>query len=613
MKSETLRLGLPWTPLDQAWVAFLQDRMPSPDPLHAHLAALVSHQMGRGHACLDLLALWQDPLTLLGWSKLVWPLLGLPPSADNPWPQAALSLPWVQGPGSPMVLTMDAAGVPRRLYLRRAWAAEQAILKSIADRLLAPRPEPQNLADMLHVLFPPSGDEVDWQKTACALAAREGMTLITGGPGTGKTTTVVRLLALLQREASVLGQAPLRIHLAAPTGKAASRLSQSIQNALASLPAGYEQGIPVQAVTLHQLLQYMPDAPLRAFEPLASDLVVVDEASMIDLELMARLMGMVPVSARLVLLGDKDQLASVEAGAVWSQLCSGADQFSYSAQTLEWLQQRTRQDFTPWVRSAKPDAGALAQQTVMLRRSRRFQAHSDIGQWALAVNAGDSAAAQGLWQNCIQLPITPESARAGWTTWLAHLAPMRQPGAVCTDALALSLMQAFAEFQVLCALRHGPWGVEAINQQLSRALGFTQATTQHQEAWFVGRPVMLTRNDYQLKLMNGDVGQCLPTAQGLRVAFADGQGGVRWVLPSRLEEVETVWAMTVHKSQGSEYEHVLMVLPDRPSPVLTRELLYTGITRAKNKLSWWLPSQSVLYQAVQQQVWRSGGLSDALK
>ena len=158
-----------------------------------------------GHACLDLLALWQDPLTLLGWSKLVWPLLGLPPSADNPWPQAALSLPWVQGPGSPMVLTMDAAGVPRRLYLRRAWAAEQAILKSIADRLLAPRPEPQNLADMLHVLFPPSGDEVDWQKTACALAAREGMTLITGGPGTGKTTTVVRLLALLQREASVLG------------------------------------------------------------------------------------------------------------------------------------------------------------------------------------------------------------------------------------------------------------------------------------------------------------------------------------------------------------------------------------------------------------------------
>jgi exodeoxyribonuclease V alpha subunit len=133
-----------------------------------------------------------------------------------------------------------------------------------------------------------------------------------------------------------------------------------------------------------------------------------------------------------------------------------------------------------------------------------------------------------------------------------------------------------------------------------------------QQAWFVGRPVMVTRNDYHLNLMNGDVGQCLPTVTGLRVAFPDGKGGVRWVLPSRLDAVETVWAMTVHKSQGSEYDHVLMVLPDRDAPVLTRELLYTGVTRAKSRLTWWVPSASVLFHSVGQRVTRSGGLADAL-
>jgi exodeoxyribonuclease V alpha subunit len=180
------------------------------------------------------------------------------------------------------------------------------------------------------------------------------------------------------------------------------------------------------------------------------------------------------------------------------------------------------------------------------------------------------------------------------------------------------LLNSFSQFQVLCALRQGAWGVQALNERIAQALGLVSnrdkgfQSPDVQGVWFVGRPVMVTRNDYHLNLMNGDVGQCLPTAQGLRVAFPDGKGGIRWILPSRLEGVETVWAMTVHKSQGSEYDHVLMVLPDREAPVLTRELLYTGVTRAKSRLSWWVPNPAVLFSAVGQRVTRSGGLADGL-
>jgi exodeoxyribonuclease V alpha subunit len=206
----------------------------------------------------------------------------------------------------------------------------------------------------------------------------------------------------------------------------------------------------------------------------------------------------------------------------------------------------------------------------------------------------------------------------GWANWLALLKPLLQAGNVCDNSLALQLLNSFSQFQVLCALRQGAWGVQALNERIALALGLVSSrekgfqSPDAQGVWFVGRPVMVTRNDYHLNLMNGDVGQCLPTAQGLRVAFPDGKGGIRWILPSRLEGVETVWAMTVHKSQGSEYDHVLMVLPDREAPVLTRELLYTGVTRAKSRLSWWVPNSAVLFSAVGQRVTRSGGLADGL-
>jgi exodeoxyribonuclease V alpha subunit len=326
----------------------------------------------------------------------------------------------------------------------------------------------------------------------------------------------------------------------------------------------------------------------------------------------------VPFTASLILLGDKDQLASVEAGAVMAQLCEGSALGQYTPQTVAWIQSVTGCDLSRWA-DGTGNGGMLAQQTVMLRFSRRFKDDSGIGLWAKAVNAGDMPAVKRLWRtvpeyrvesdaevNSLQC-LTPHDAglgdlaRTGWVDWLAQMQAMRT--APCTDERALEALRAFAQFQVLCAVRDGPWGVELLNQRIAQSLGFRD------DGWYAGRPVMVTQNDYNLSLMNGDVGLCLPHANGLRVAFANGQGGIHWVLPSRLGGVESVFAMTVHKSQGSEFEHVCMVLPSRPVAVLTRELLYTAITRAKSRLTLVVPEVAILWAMIGAKVLRSGGLS----
>jgi exodeoxyribonuclease V alpha subunit len=598
---------LPFTALDQAFARYLQSAQPSADPRHAWLAALVSHQFGRGHACLDLGLLSAQGVQTLGWDARLQTLLPSDLAA------AASSLPWTAGDASPLVLDGP------RLYLRRNWQAEQSIRTSVLARLNAPCDVAATLARDLVQLFASNvqtSDQPDWQKVACALAARKRFTLITGGPGTGKTTTVVRLLALalLQSQAAQ----PLRIALAAPTGKAAARLGESIGRAVQQLPVAMQQHIPTQAQTLHKLLMVRSAVQATTAPALALDLVVVDEASMIDLELMARLLAAVPISAHLILLGDKDQLASVEAGAVMGQLCEGAALGNYTADTVDWLGATSGQDVSAWGGSGS----LLAQQTVMLRHSHRFASGSVIGQWASAVNAGNRQAVANLWsatppwQEDSGTGVTrlePQHAadvrlgalvQSGWRLWKEQWQGLADQS--CSDAQALALLHALGRFQVLCALREGPWGVQALNRLIGLALGVAV------EGWASGRPVMVTRNDYNLNLMNGDVGLCLPTTKGLRVAFAntspDGQLGVRWVLPSRLDAVDTVFAMTVHKSQGSEFEHVALVLPERITPVLTRELLYTGITRAKSQLTLVVPQSGVLRQAAGQQVLRSGGL-----
>jgi exodeoxyribonuclease V alpha subunit len=575
----------PLTGLDVAFANYLQQQQPSDHAQHLWLAALTSHQWGRGHACLDLQALTTRAAELLGWRAQ--DLAHLPTGLAD----AVASIPWTQGENSPLVYNAHT----QLLYLRRAWHAETLIRNNLRQRVAQTQSVPHDLQARLNDLFP-NATPHDKQRQACEVAARHAITLITGGPGTGKTTTVVRLLALLVGTQDT----PLRIHLAAPTGKAAARLTESITKALGQLPADVQARISTQAQTLHRLLQ-TPSHTSR-ITPLATDVVLVDEASMVDLEMMARLLQAVPLNARLILLGDKDQLASVEAGAVMSQLCTGP---------------------------------LLRDQTVTLTHSHRFDAQSGIGQWAEAINQdNNSDALQKLWQqtpdwlatisatdapHVTRMTLTSSHAHAwatglrhAWHDYLQQLQSVREAHA-CDELQASALLQAFAQFSVLCAVREGPWGVTQLNRHIAAALQLKPPGSAND--WYAGRPVMVTRNDYALDLMNGDVGICLPHTDGtLRVAFAshhNNAAGVRWVATSRLDHVETVFAMTVHKSQGSEFAHVLLVLPALASPVLTRELVYTGITRARQRLTIWAPQFDVLLTACGQRVWRSGGLGQA--
>jgi exodeoxyribonuclease V alpha subunit len=612
----------PLSRLDWAFAQLLQHRQPSDNPHHLWLAALTSHQWSRGHACLDVRALQHDPGGLLGWDAAQLALLpeGLLAQADT----ACANLPWCDGPASPLVLQRDAhtaslqlnSHQSLRLYLRRAWWAEQTVgehlrarvsdeaLPTATGRTTTTDQHPNaDLSARLDDLFgadsaaPDAGNHA--QRKACEVAVCQGLCLITGGPGTGKTTTVVRLLALLL---GLSPDAPLRIHLAAPTGKAAARLVQSITAALADMPASVRARIPTQAQTLHRLL-----GSVQTHQTLATDVVVVDEASMIDLEMMARLLRSVPPTARLVLLGDRDQLASVQAGAVMAQLCD-----------------------LPW----------LAPCIATLTRSHRFDPERGIGRWAQSVHEDPaSRVLPSLWQATPRVPIatspatspTPDTPRPdtpwpdvtrfqegsdaelaalvhhGWHDWRQLLAAI-VPTQACTDAQALALLQAWGRMGVLCATRDGPQGVLRLTQRIERCLQLPAADAL---GWYPGRPVMVTRNDYALGLMNGDIGLCLPHPEGgLRVAFAEANGGVRWLATARLGAVDTVWAMTVHKSQGSEFHHVLLALPSEASPVLTREWVYTGLTRARQGLTLWAPNPEVLYQACARRVLRSGGLAD---
>ncbi|RNM24204.1 exodeoxyribonuclease V subunit alpha [Dickeya undicola] len=655
--------------LDRALVRFLHQECPDASPLLLLGAALVSYQLGRGHVCLDLDATLADS----GFS------LALPPEGDRSdnrqvtrpaevlagvtlsvW-QAALHQPQLvsSGEGStPLVL------VGTRLYLRRYWRYEQDVRHAISQQLrqndaLRAAIAPAALRQRLDALFPAAADgTINWQKLACTLAAGSAFSIITGGPGTGKTTTVVKLLALLQSLALEQHGKPLRIRLAAPTGKAAARLNESIAGAVAGLSLdGLAQGevirgqINSEVVTLHRLLGSRPDTRHfrhHADNPLMLDVLVVDEASMVDLEMMAALLAAMPVRSRLILLGDKDQLASVEAGALMGELCQRAAQGHYLPQTRDWLRQVAGE--APDDSLLDPQGSALDQSIVMLRHSYRFGAHSGIGQLAGAVNAGDVAALASIWQqgyaDLAYLTLTandnrtlrewvidgavgrfgappPTAAPVGYGNYLRQMADTR-PALTAPqsefDRWAAQILNAFGQFQLLCALRNGPWGVDSMNERIAHLL-YRDGLLAAWQGWYPGRPVMVTRNDYSQRLMNGDIGITLPmpvrqsdgsSAWGIRVAFpaGDGSSDIRWVLPGRLPAVETVFAMTVHKSQGSEFAHTALLLPDTLSPILTRELVYTGITRAKNAFSLGCVGEhsTVLAQAVGRRVLRVSGL-----
>jgi exodeoxyribonuclease V alpha subunit len=634
-------------PLDVALARFLGECDPTTAAPVLWLGALLSRQLADGHLCLDLEllpALADEQDWPASWRQLL--------RSVTERPSLLTDCPLVAdgSDGAPVAAPLVRDGV--RLYLRRYWDHERVVAQAILARLVQPRPVPDSLAEELSRLFP-TGENAGpgWPKIACALASRSGFTVITGGPGTGKTTTVVRLLGLLQILHLREHARPLRIRLAAPTGKAAARLNTSIANQLARLDVddGVRHAIPAEVVTLHRLLGARPDT--RSFRhdrsnPLHLDVLVVDEASMIDLEMMAAVLAALPASARLILLGDKDQLSSVEAGAVLGDLCRRAEAGHYSTATVDWLKTTTGSDIGDF---ARDDAQPLDQQVAMLRHSHRFGADSGIGRLAHAVNAGDIARLQRLLgSSSNDLAWLPAASReqlaelaidgggnhfghhdgaqtpCGYRHYLERL--QQRPNASCSgethDAWARDVLLAFNRFQLLCALRHGPYGVDGLNQLIAEAL-HARGLIESSIGWYEGRPVMVTRNDYSLGLTNGDVGICLrlPDDNGrmrLVVAFlahaipgASTGTRIRQVLPSRLGEVSTTYAMTVHKSQGSEFEHTALILPAEANLLLTRELLYTGITRARRWFSL-LGSQAVIAHASRQRTRRYSGLAERL-
>lgn len=644
--------------LDKAFVAFVHERNPQGDPLVLLAAALTSHQLGHGHVCLDLFETLKQPDFALSLPPEGDPQTGamLLPSQllealdGDTWCKALQNSALVEQAGEP---SADSSSRPlvlceRRLYLRRYWAYERRIDSALRQRLSSPEPAPADLPARLNGLFGAAQGNapIDWQKLACALATRGAFSIVTGGPGTGKTTTVVRLLALLQAPAVEAG-APLRIRLAAPTGKAAARLTESISLQVKSLEVDdkVRQKIPSDVTTVHRLLGSRPGTRHfrhHAGNRLPLDVLVVDEASMIDLEMMANLLDALPEHARLVLLGDKDQLASVEAGAVLGDLCRDAEAGWYTPQTREWLERVSGESLAAsGLQQDLDGTHPLAQQVVMLRHSRRFGEGSGIGQLSRRVNQQLPQEARalltaGTYPDLFALALKGEQDRAferlalegrgaeakGYRHYLEVLRDQRPLAAAgledpCWAAWAGKVLEAFEAFQVLCAVRKGPWGVEGLNERITRAL-FARKLIDSDQHWYEGRPVLMTRNDYGLGLMNGDIGIALklPEQDGqsqrhvLRVAFArnDGQGGIRFVLPSRLNDVETVYAMTVHKSQGSEFSHTALVLPEALNPVLTKELIYTGITRAKHWFSLVEPRAGVFEEAVQRKVKRLSGL-----
>lgn len=564
-------------------------------------ATLASRATGNGDVCVNLAR----------YAGRAMPEHGFTAPPLEQWIALLRECPTVGLPGEFRPLILDEAG---RLYLYRYWQYE----KRVAEALLA-RAKPADGVDIallragLARLFPDPLDAE--QKRAAAVAVLRQFCVISGGPGTGKTHTVVKILALLAEQAQ--GR-ELVVGLAAPTGKAAARVQEAIRAAVQKLDASeaVRACIPRAAHTLHRLLGARPDSVNFRHgrdNPLALDVLVVDEASMADLALMAKLVEALPAGARLIMLGDKDQLASVEAGAVLADICAES---GFSDAFAAQLVSVTDAPFLE-AHSGAEIRSPLGDSIALLRRSYRFSADSGIGTLAMLANSGSGAAALEVLRSgaCGDLAWHSTTARELKSLLTARALERLAAYVDCVRAGAApqEIFEQFNAFRVLCAHRSGPMGALAVNRMIESALE-DRGLVDARRTWYAGRPVMVTRNDYNLQLFNGDVGIALPDPKGdgrLEVYFPGPDGAMRRVAPVRLPEHESVYAMTIHKAQGSEFARVLMILPDEPSRVMSRELVYTGITRARAHVEIW-GSETVLAQAIERRVVRASALQQRL-
>ena len=653
-------------PLDLQFAKFLgQQEKNSDKNLIMLLAAMTSHELGKGHVCIDIEQVEQGDLFTLP-AKYRDALLALVPE-KNQWISELSAASTISNGTEATPLAFDGT----RLYLQRYWSFEQRVANRItkAAQSVAVNPQLSNTLNELfarqyHFLFSglkklennnqvsrqqlvcdmldvvgsseldwqaidavllaatksselepldnliPTKHCVNWQKVAAAVALTRRFSVISGGPGTGKTTTVTKLLASLVTQAQQDNKS-IAIKLVAPTGKAAARLTESIGQAVQSIGLAPEvkEAIPTDASTLHRLLGYIPnqvDFRHNKSNPLHLDVLVVDEASMVDLPMMARLLDAVPEHARVILLGDKDQLASVEAGAVLGDICQFT-KMGYSQNQAQQLSQ-----LTGYALPVQSHNNAVADSLCMLQKSYRFDARSGIGQLAKAINEGSKFKVEAVWAKGFSdirfHDLSNDSYNAmitmmvnGYRSYLGHIHAGDKPEVA---------LKAFSQIQLLCAMREGDFGVVGLNQRIEKGLRKSNLIPHGDEVWYSGRPVMVTQNDYGVGLYNGDIGIAMPDPvdQRLRVYFDMPDGSIRGVLPSQLPEHETVYAMTIHKSQGSEFEHTVLALPAEFSPILTRELIYTGVTRAKKKLDLFA-TEKVVARGVMIKTQRNSGLA----
>ncbi len=568
-----------------------------------HVAvALAVRAVRLGHVYVDLATAAttvapDDEAVDIDVATLPWP-------DPTTWPDAVARSPLTAvGVDGPVDRPLRLLG--SRLYLDRYWRHERAIVDDLSARAGGELPtvDAEALTDGLDRLFPPtpvlapdlpaiavqSGARTDdLQRIAAAVAVQRRFSVVAGGPGTGKTTTVARILALLHEQAGALGQAPPRVALAAPTGKAAARLSEAVHAEAATLDTSPEVRaalVAMPASTLHRLLGWRPDSNSRfrhdAANQLPHNVVIVDESSMVGLSMMARLLDAVRLNARLVLVGDPRQLASVEAGAVLGDI----------------------------VGSALPGI-------TVLRRVHRYG--GGIAHVAAAIESGNGDQVVAALRSSpddvqwLELDPTADPTRSPDLVGVrsAIVATARRVVTAATAGDGPGALAALGSVQVLCAHRRGPAGASLWRAEIERWLrssipGYGAAQ------WYAGRPLIVTENDYGLGVFNGDTGVVIDDGgERLRAVF-ERRGALLSVRPTRLASVESLYAITIHKSQGSQFGHVIVCLPEPTSPVLTRELLYTAVTRAQHRLTV-IGTEASVRAAVSRPVARASGLTEAL-
>lgn len=620
-------------PLD---LRFAQMLVEDENPILLFLFAYLSAQTGAGHVCLPLNIIQKDQLfdgRQKEFSQEIWQKMGKPSAKKiveelthcHCVSQSSDDLP------SPIILDNEL------LYLQRMWSYEEKVAQFFRQEHTIVDIDENELIKVLNQLFPVTKEsqETNWQKVAASVAITSPISIISGGPGTGKTTTVAKILAAFVMLTS--NEKPI-IQLAAPTGKAAARLTESLGKALAQLNLSEEENkwMPKQAQTIHRLLGAQPESQqVRYYKdnPLQLDILVVDEASMVDLPMMARLIDALPSKCHVIFLGDKDQLASVEAGAVLGDICRFSED-GFSQKRFDQINHLTQGELvksTDIIPVSQTPVSVVSDSLCLLRKSYRFGEDSGIGQLAFAVNKGQTKIAIALLKKAevspqqLEIALEPQDVSfIALESKESYLLMIQDAVNAYREYLTLVsqkaspdiILNAFNQYRLLCARREGPFGVSGLNDRIEMLLHrqrLIRRPTNSYQSDYIGRPIMIQRNDSTLGLFNGDIGIMLNNDESeMKAFFQLPDGKLKAIQPSRLPQHETAYVMTVHKSQGSEFTHTALVLPDKFSPVVSRELLYTALTRAKQKLSLYA-SESMVKMAIQTRIQRRSGLIDKLR